>query len=591
MTDTMTCLCPTKESLDSVGCGPGQKAGMVDAGYIEPFSKCDKTAELQKVCPKPTNNCIPVGDSNAAYLANPKFSNACNGGGAYASDYQCNINTPGTARSDPAHPSCAGRFADDTLNTLKDLPKGTLSGTIPVSEGTNDPQTLQQCKDNPSNCKLDQIYQAVKDNADDPNNVQLKCLGILKYPEYNQTIQEACARNGGQFVELPGKAGNAHSNDYQQVLKDIGQIEFPGDQTTLGGNSGGDFGRGRDSLNNQSKDLPAKCGIEGTSGNIMYAESGCGVQNWNPKSNVSGPYHFLCSTWNTYAQQCSSRYVDDGNCSNGYRDDTMISTNVMNCMDNNFTQKYGDRCTQAGVSINSCLYAIHVNGEPTFKNMLPILESDPNQSAGSLCGSIIRSDGCSNNFTQSMRNGSLQNLFAEYDRRLGGTGTFVPGPTIAGATPLNNNNQPQIVYVSQPSISSGSNGLGSMFNNPMLGYGLGSSLMSPFQNLFRPANAFPYHRQVAATPPPPAPTLTLTVQPQTLVRGNPITVSWTSSGMSATAPCAVAQNGTTIGQGNAGATTVSTNATSTLSIVVFRLVCQAATNGQVFQQSASVLLQ
>ena len=130
--------------------------------------------------------------------------------------------------------SCLGRTADDTLKVLNSLEKGTLEGIVPVSEGTNDTQTLEQCKNDQSKCKLDEIYKAVKENANDPNDVQLKCLGILYKPEYNSTIEAACKRNGGEFIDLPGKAGNYHPTDdvYRDVLKEIGQIENPGSAPT-----------------------------------------------------------------------------------------------------------------------------------------------------------------------------------------------------------------------------------------------------------------------------------------------------------------------------------------------------------------------
>jgi hypothetical protein len=598
--DKFKCLCKTDDDVKKAGCGQGQIHGSVTfmiGETAKTVSKCDKSAQsslqqLQKSCSAvPGGKCVPVGDSNAAKLANPKFPNACNGGGAFATDNQCNVDNLGTQRSDPTHPSCYGRTADDTLKMLDNLPKGTLSGTVPVSEGTNDLQTLEQCKNDPSNCKLDKIYQAVKDNADNPNDVQLKCLGILSDPSYNQTIKDACERNGGQFVDLPGKAGNWHSNDagYQQVLKDIGQFENPGTAP------GGDFGGGGNEQGNESKALPTKCGIEGISGNIMYAESGCGAQNSNPKSSVSGPYHFLCSTWNTYASRCNAQYIDDSSCSNGYRDDNIISTRVMDCMNSNFTQTYGDRCTQAGVSANACLYAIHVNGEPTFKNMLSALESDPNQSAGSLCGSIIRSDGCSNNFTQSMRSGSLQNLFAEYDKRLGGSGSFVPPVAVAqrggdygGGSDTFSTTQLE----SHPSISSGnsfgSNNMMQQMMQMMMLQNLMATMQQRQQALQQAAQqqAQSHTQQQAVQP-----TATLTVQPQVATRGNPFSVSWTSSGMSTNAPCIVTKNGNTIGQGNTGSIAVPTSATSTATSIIFRLVCQAAGNGQIYQQSSTALLQ
>ncbi len=140
----------------------------------------------------------------------------------------------------------------------------------------------------------------------------------------------------------------------------------------------------------------------------------------------------------------------------------------------------------------------------------------------------------------------------------------------------------------------GNNGLGGGFggqnmNSMMTQMMMGNMMRASTQQLQQQAQQRAQQEQ--QTPPALAASLTLNVQPTLVKRGNPISVSWTSVSMSTASPCTVTQSGTTIGRGNTGSVTVSTTASSTPGSVLFRLVCQAAGNNQVFEKNTTVVVQ
>ena len=173
--------------------------------------------------------------------------------------------------------------------------------------------------------------------------------------------------------------------------------------------------------------------------------------------------------------------------------------------------------------------------------------------------------------------GTLKNI--QQGSVLTNTWVQIPGPAVASGGAQN----------TTASISSGPSIFGASYSP--LSNMFGSLLFNPFSNLTNSlALNRSYQQQQASqtVPPPPTPTLSLSAQPSSVQHGQPISVSWTSSGMSTSAPCTVAQNGTTIGTGNAGATSTTPANAGTL---VFRLVCQGATNGQVYEKSATASAQ
>ena len=114
------------------------------------------------------------------------------------------------------------------------------------------------------------------------------------------------------------------------------------------------------------------------------------------------------------------------------------------------------------------------------------------------------------------------------------------------------------------------------------------SLLGPLFSLFGGSHSS------SSSPPPPQPPLppplaTLSALPSSVTRGQSITLTWTSSGVSEVSPCSLNQDGQQIAQGNTGSTTVQTSATSP-NLIIFALQCQGQ-NGGSLQQSASVTVQ
>ncbi len=91
--------------------------------------------------------------------------------------------------------------------------------------------------------------------------------------------------------------------------------------------------------------------------------------------------------------------------------------------------------------------------------------------------------------------------------------------------------------------------------------------------------------QTAAPKVPPV--ATIVAQPLSVVRGNPVTVSWSSVGMSAITPCVVRLNETVLGTKNAGTKHVATTASTARGTMTFRLQC-ITLGGQTVQKSVSV---
>lgn len=89
-----------------------------------------------------------------------------------------------------------------------------------------------------------------------------------------------------------------------------------------------------------------------------------------------------------------------------------------------------------------------------------------------------------------------------------------------------------------------------------------------------------------ATPAAVQPVATIIAQPMSVVRGNPITVSWSSVGMSLNFPCEVRAGPTVVGQGNGGSKIVPTGPATPLGTMTFTLTCTAQ-SGREVQQSAS----
>lgn len=96
---------------------------------------------------------------------------------------------------------------------------------------------------------------------------------------------------------------------------------------------------------------------------------------------------------------------------------------------------------------------------------------------------------------------------------------------------------------------------------------------------------------VPTTPPvpPPQAIATMVVQPKIVVRGNPVTVSWSSVGMSDSTQCEVKNGSTLIGQGNEGSKVVPTGTASPVGTTTYTLYCTDR-SGQQIQRSASTVI-
>ncbi len=341
------------------------------------------------------------------------------------------------------------------------------------------------------------------------------------------------------------------------------------------------------------------CGYGGSwSDGLANAESGCGsnpdtFKNCGTGKGACGELQFQDTTYKGYLDEYQ-KGTGDTSCAGTTARDTACAVKITDYhYDQWLETSNGRACVESLQSKAACVRGQHWFGAGGLNDALKLYNQDPNQPAKGICQtSAYQSCGKGN---MSLDGLSISDMFKKLDGQMGGSGGTpvyrIPGPNqdiqtrSVGGGALLKDTQPQVVRVAD---NSGNSGWGSSGFSLPLGMNLGSSLMSPFQNLFQPTYKPP--TQTQQSPPLPAPTLALTVQPQVVVRGNPISVSWTSSGMSGSAPCTVSSNGAPFGTGNTGAMSTSTNASSTPTIV-FRLLCQAATNGQVLQQSTSVLLQ
>lgn len=83
--------------------------------------------------------------------------------------------------------------------------------------------------------------------------------------------------------------------------------------------------------------------------------------------------------------------------------------------------------------------------------------------------------------------------------------------------------------------------------------------------------------------------VTLVAQPKEVRRGNPITVSWTSIGLSADSPCVLRADSTVIAEGNTGTKTVPTTGATRLGSMIFTLKCTTP-SGTTFQRTAAVMV-
>ncbi len=81
----------------------------------------------------------------------------------------------------------------------------------------------------------------------------------------------------------------------------------------------------------------------------------------------------------------------------------------------------------------------------------------------------------------------------------------------------------------------------------------------------------------------------IVIQQKEVTRGNPISVSWTSVGMSTDIPCVLRANSTRIADGNQGSRVVPTTQATRVGSLIFTLACTTS-SGVTFQRTAAVMV-
>lgn len=480
-------------------------------------------------------------------------------------------------------PNTATPRPDDS--PLPNQPQPASTDNPPVTPQPEQPKTqtdaeaLQQLLREKYGVGADQARQLVETNPD----------------KVKEMIQKSLSNDPAGATEI---AKQLRLND--DVIRNISQMTPPEqmtpeqaaeiarrEQQRLNGNTFDPDG--------QRGGLASQCGINTLAGNFMFAESQCGRINNNPKSSVQGPYHFLCGTWKDYT--AATGYGAYSDCA--YRNDPDISTKVMNARLSQFADTYGSQCAQAGLSVPSCQYAIHVFGETGFKNVLREYQIRPNDPASVLRGGALKYDAYDNNESIFTRGGTVAGVFGELERRLGGNSTRIGSIQPQVSSPITgfSSGLGSVFGGGGPFTGTGFFNIGNYSNGGPSGYGYQSNPIISFFSGFlsgttgRPVNTVPnqvpYGTQTQAQA-----VVSIIAQPETSYVGGNIVVSWSSVGMRADRPCVtrMVQSSTassTIGLSNEGS--IVTSATKK-GIIKFAITCTAL-SGQGIVQTASVSVQ
>jgi len=619
-----------KQNVTKADCSNKTKAALVGRvtltmpGSDKPtsISRCQKQPSLMN------QNCIALGDSNAARLTSPEFKNACNGGGAYSSDYQCNSDTV-----DPSHPACQGRTPKTITETIRNLPDGSLEGSKTVlSSGTNDLSQLEICKTDPKSCPIDQsLQEAMKKGASAENGMY--CQGVGVDFSYNSIIKDACERNGGTFLgDLPvTKEGNWHATDagYQGMLDQIGQIA-PQDENLFTR----DFGGGGD--NTTINNTPFKeQGSYDQVRSIVNSACPSGVDCDKFGNNMVATFGVECGGEPNCARVGSSVQGSFQQIPENYNEGIKSYLNTCD-QSTDSCQLVGETCVNGAADRMNhiCSSAAAVGKHLTVESMIQTQVTDPTKQAAAHmlyqitpgqfdAGKVTdintfqlsdpaRSALCSNKVClpsgatgEDAINALAANSSVQKNATLANNGTagaFVGSPTVSknpiytNEVRYDSNNKTRVTETIDPktgekiyvvSQSQSSNPFGST-GQMMLGNSLGGSLGNLFKGFgTQPTNTT--QNQTRNPPPPPA-TVSITAATSTVKKGENIAVNWTSNATLLSPPCQVTQNGAVISQANAGNRTVTTGS-STPPTLTFILMCKAAQNGQTVQQQTVVNVQ
>lgn len=158
-------------------------------------------------------------------------------------------------------------------------------------------------------------------------------------------------------------------------------------------------------------------------------------------------------------------------------------------------------------------------------------------------------------------------------------------PYLGGGSPFAQVNPTYGLYTTTGTI-----GYPTSYGSPMAGY---TPVMNPTtisSGAVPPTGVTPTQTApVAQTPPPPPPAASIITQPKDPLKGDPITISWSTVGMKTDALCQVTVGGGFFAQGNEGTRVFQTKTLNASTTVLFELKCTSL-SGQVVQKQASVLL-
>lgn len=438
--------------------------------------------------------------------------------------------------------------------------------------------------------------------TDDPATQQQMSRELQKLGISESQANEIATKDPGNAYSLLSATAHGNTEAAENIARDVlkldpsivskvGEIQSYEYGTDFGG--GGDYGNG-------SSNTFSKCGFNGVADKLMLSESGCGANNG--KGMYQGPLQFSCETWAGYANATgNSQYAE---CA--YRMDPWTSAKVTNDMDAQFHQKYGSQCQNAGATWDACSMAIHAWGEGGFNKMISSVNVNPDAPSTSWCGNSCANQSYLNKYNP---DGTIKGAFASLDQFMTcgwsckSPGVVPPGKYLGGTsstyveyTPWESIGNPVVaqsskkVYERTPTAEYRSSGNSSPFSsNSMM---MSMMLMGPLQNLMNSfRQSVPAKSQTQqSTQSPPQATLSLTVTPTSIKRGDSISVRWTSNATLLSPPCQVTQNGALIGQGPTGTLAVVTSST-TPAMLIFMLDCRAAGNGAPLRESATVSVQ
>jgi hypothetical protein len=415
--------------------------------------------------------------------------------------------------------------------------------------------------------------------------------------------------------------------DINQILKnqgpaDTGTISNPDSATA--DNAGGTSAQNPNNTPSAPSTAPQsgaaqlQCGVTDSNYQMAayfaHAESSCGQDprtnsNCRPDSGVCGPLQFTSGTWHDVLQQYEQT-TGDYSCHNVSAEDVNCSMKVGAWNINNVVvPKIQDQCQTAGYTITSCAYTCHVFGMTGCGKVLSALPNmDQNADARSLCGGVLSTAACNDNkglFYAHNADGSInysqplsvRGMMQNMDRVMGVSGAVIPqmgggfAALLPGTVYQNPGSNPNYTQSGpQNTTAVMTNGFGGLGGNSGLSGLLLTQFLGSFSSLnsLLQRNAATVQQQASQQASQPAPSVTLSVTPPTVARGNPISVAWNSIGVS---NCSITQNGAAIATGNSGSRSVATNASTTPGTMIFRILCTAPSNGQVVQQSSSVTVQ